>query len=424
MTTYKKLTTKVTALALALGAVTFAGTAAQADQVINDDLIVTKDPPEAAVGLCVGLECAAGESFGYDSLRFKEDNLRIHFDDTSDDGVFAENDWRIIINDATNSGTSHFSIEDATAESTPLRIEAGAPSNALVVENDGDVGMGTLNPVVKLHVVDGDTPTLRLQQDGSSGFVQQTWDIAGNEASFFLRDVSNASNLVFRIRPRAPHNALLLDGNGNLGIGLGRNANGSTVQAADAPLHVRASGTHKILFENSESGPVQVRLLTDSTNRRIVARNEDDTVTMSQIVLGDGEIKLAGARDTGDTLYATINASGIVTLGPTCNTPCDAVFDPDVFKVESIDEHAEYMWKNKHLLGVGPTSPELPFNVTEKTAGILNELEKAHIYIEQLHQRLEKTESQQVAKTERAEKLELAIADLRKEIAELRATSQ
>jgi len=33
-------------------------------------------------------------------------------------------------------------------------------------------------------------------------------------------------------------------------------------------------------------------------------------------------------------------------------------------------------------------------NLSEKTGGILNELEKAHIYIEQLHLRLEKLEAE------------------------------
>ena len=32
------------------------------------------------------------------------------------------------------------------------------------------VGMGTSVPVVKLHMVQGDTPAVRLDQDGSSGW--------------------------------------------------------------------------------------------------------------------------------------------------------------------------------------------------------------------------------------------------------------
>lgn len=45
------------------------------------------------------------------------------------------------------------------------------------------------------------------------------------------------------------------------------------------------------------------------------------------------------------------------------------------------------MWVHRHLPAVGPTAEGEPFNVTEKSGGMLNELEKAHIYIELQHGR-------------------------------------
>ena len=64
---------------------------------------------------------------------------------------------------------------------------AGAGNNALYVDAQGDVGLNTSNPVVELHISDGDTPTMRLEQSGASGWTPQTWDIAGNETNFFIR---------------------------------------------------------------------------------------------------------------------------------------------------------------------------------------------------------------------------------------------
>ena len=58
----------------------------QVDQVIPDDLIVQGS-------LCVGLDCVNNESFGFDTLRLKENNLRIKFDDTSTVVGFPVNDW-------------------------------------------------------------------------------------------------------------------------------------------------------------------------------------------------------------------------------------------------------------------------------------------------------------------------------------------
>ena len=161
--------------------------AARADQCILDDLIVD-------ASACIGFDGVCNsEVFGFDTLRLKENNLRIHFDDTSVINAFPRNDWRIVINDSANGGASYFAIEDATAGRHVFKVEAGAPSNSLYVDDGGRVGLGTATPSVELHVIDGDTPTLRLQQDGSSGFAPQAWDVAGNETNFFIRDVTNGS---------------------------------------------------------------------------------------------------------------------------------------------------------------------------------------------------------------------------------------
>ena len=52
------------------------------------------------------------------------------------------------------------------------------------------------------------------------------------------------------------------------------------------------------------------------------------------------------------------------------------------------------MWANKHLPNVGPTLPNAPVNLSERFGEILNELETAHIYIEQLHKRIGILESE------------------------------
>lgn len=158
--------------------------------------------------LCVGGDCLSAESFGFDTQRFKENNLRVHFDDTSTSASFPANDWRILINDSSNGGGKYFAVEDVTASRIPFKIEAGARANALYVDSQGDVGIGTSTPATDIEIKIGDTPTVRLQQDGTSGFTAQTWDMAGNEAGFFIRDVTGGSTLPFRIRPGAPTSAV------------------------------------------------------------------------------------------------------------------------------------------------------------------------------------------------------------------------
>ncbi|MBU0664487.1 MAG: tail fiber domain-containing protein [Proteobacteria bacterium] len=189
----------------------FLVTPVYADVLHYDDVIITGSE-------CVGFDCIDGEAFGYDTMKLKENNLQIFFDDTSLD-PFPSNDWRIRTNDTTSGGLSYFTIEDSTAGRRPFTIEAGAPANSLYVEDYGRIGLGTSVPYVELHIVDGDTPTVRLDQDGSSGWTAQSWDIAGNETNFFVRDVTNGSKLSFRIQPNTPSNTLCLKNSGNVGIG-------------------------------------------------------------------------------------------------------------------------------------------------------------------------------------------------------------
>ncbi|MGB0221608.1 MAG: hypothetical protein ACPGJF_19905, partial [Sinimarinibacterium flocculans] len=191
---------------------------------------------------CIGFDCVNPETFGFDTIRLKENNLRIKFDDTSNTASFANFDWQITANDSANGGANKFSIDDITSGRVPFTIEGGAPSHSIFADDGGRIGFGTSTPVVELHVVDGDTPTLRLQQDASSGFTAQTWDVAGNETNFFVRDATNGSRLPLRIRPGAPTNAISIDADGDVGMG---------IQTATASLHVqRSDGSAKLLVKD------------------------------------------------------------------------------------------------------------------------------------------------------------------------------
>jgi len=184
-----------------------------AAQVFTTDLVVQGSG-------CIGFDCVSSESFGSDTLRLKENNLRIHFDDTSSSASFPGNDWRITANDSSNGGAEYLAFEDATAGNQPFLVEAGAGANAMRIDDAGNIGIGTASPVVEIHLTDGDSPTLRLEQDGASGFTPQTWDIAGNETNFFIRDVTNSSALPFRILSGSgTNNALVITADGDIGIG-------------------------------------------------------------------------------------------------------------------------------------------------------------------------------------------------------------
>jgi len=184
------------------------------DVVHADDVIITGS-------LCVGFDCLTDgtENFGFDTIKMKENNIRVFFDDTSSTAGFPANDWRIIANDSSSGGGNYLSIEDSTGAKTPFKIVAGARTSSIFVSSTGRVGLGTSTPVLNLHIVQGDTPSVRLDQDTSSGWTAQVWDIAGNESNFFIRDTTGGSKLPFRIQPGTPTNTLTMKSDGKVGIG-------------------------------------------------------------------------------------------------------------------------------------------------------------------------------------------------------------
>ncbi|GAA3938241.1 tail fiber domain-containing protein [Litoribacillus peritrichatus] len=185
--------------------------AAVSDQQIQDDLVVVGS-------ICSGFDCAIGETFGFDTIRLKENNLRIRFIDTSSSSSFPTIDWQITVNDSVNGGLNKFSIEELDAGTVPFTILQSAPNHSIYVTGAGNVGFGTSTPLVELHTQDGNSPALRLHQDGSGGFAEQIWDVSGNESNFFVRDVTNNGALPLRISAGAPNASIHVASDGDVGF--------------------------------------------------------------------------------------------------------------------------------------------------------------------------------------------------------------
>ncbi|MFV2057862.1 MAG: hypothetical protein ACC707_15455 [Thiohalomonadales bacterium] len=73
----------------------------------------------------------------------------------------------------------------------------------------------------------------------------------------------------------------------------------------------------------------------------------------------------------------------------------DYVFEPE-YQLESIEEHSDYMWRERHLKAIPAASVDdnglEVIEVGKHRKGIVEELEKAHIYIEQLNRIIKKLE--------------------------------
>ena len=283
------------------------------DQVIPDDLIVQGS-------LCVGLDCVNNESFGFDTIRLKENNTRIKFDDTSVSAGFPANDWQLTANDSASGGSSKFSIEDITGSKVPFTITAGAATNSIFVDSTGRVGLRTSTPVLDVHVNTSNTPAHRLEQNNSGGFTAQTWDVAGNEANFFVRDVTSGSRLPFRIRPGAPTSSIDIAASGKVGIG---------TASPDEKLHVDENANVATigLVKNTNLGTSTVAVLraqSDVANgtfqshasTRVIAHFGQTIGGWSELLNITGNGLIVGSIGATPLILGTNNANRIhVTSG-------------------------------------------------------------------------------------------------------------
>jgi hypothetical protein len=350
---------------------------ALADLVTADDHIVQGSS-------CIGLDCVNNESFGFDTIRLRENNLRIRFDDTSKDG-FPANDWQLTANDAPTGGVNKFSIDDLTGSKTPFTVEAGAPTNSLYVTDRGDVGFGTLQPGLDLHVARTNTPALRFEQTAAGGFTAQTWDVAGNEANFFIRDLTGGSRLPFRIRPGAPTSSIDIAASGFVGIGTASPLKPLVVANAEATLRLAGKKTWDIAVDK-DTGNLSV----GPELSKPFGIGFDASPGLVMIGMGTDA---AGKR--------RVDINGQLVVHEPRPTP-DYVFEPG-YELMSIDEHAAAMQRDKHLPHVQPAKSKdgiTQVDVGARQQEMLEELEIAHLYIATLNQRLAKLE----ATVERLEK--------------------
>lgn len=325
------------------------------DQVIADDLIVQGS-------ICTGFDCVNNENFGADTIRLKENNLRIHFDDTSSTGSFPNNDWRITANDQASGGANYLSIDDVTGARVPFKLTAGAPTNSFFMDSSGRVGLGTATPVLNVHIASGNTPATRLEQNGTSGFTAQTWDIAGNEANFFIRDITNGSQLPFKIQPGADTNSLTIESTNDVGVG---------TLSPSASLHVRRTdGTAQVLVEEASGTSAQrnlIKLLNANGNVALqFVRTDLDPDSDWKVGVRAAGFEINEASDGNAEFFLTSDGSlaiqgTLTTAGPTCSGGCRQQRDLFVKSASLLDKLSDVpmlQWSKSTVLSDDPDHPK------------------------------------------------------------------
>ncbi len=370
----------------------------RADQVIADDLIVQGSA-------CIGIDCVANEDFGFDTIRLKENNLRIKFDDTSTSAGLPSNDWQLTANDSVSGGANKFSIDDVTGSKTPFTVTAGAPTNSFFMDSSGRIGLRTATPALDLQISTGNTPAVRLEQTNGSGFTAQSWDVGGNESNFFVRDLTGGSRLPFRIRPGAPTSSLDISAAGNVGVG---------TSSPTSPLHVvraAATSTAEVLAQfvvsDDAVGKMEISNVSSTDNifhPRIRGATASQAVpitiegTITDDVGGNPVVSFAGTKSGGGSIvnrpllvirnnvttkaYVAANGDMFATsFNPTSTrTMKDRIVDLDAQKAQAAIRQltpVEYVYKDdasgEPRLGfIAEDVPDIVANADRKTVPIMD----------------------------------------------------
>ncbi|OWU80777.1 hypothetical protein ATO6_24495 [Oceanicola sp. 22II-s10i] len=315
-----------------------------------------------------------------------------------------------------------FYLYDAIAGKLPFQGRPGAPSSSIEIVGDGKVGIGTGSPAAPLHLKRSNNTAAMLIEDTGAGPLGPL-TLRNNGITFFpLEDSSIAAGDdtgrswnfqnpagTFRVTT-APGGAadveMVLDPGGNM-----------TLEGA---LHSIGDGA-KLVAEN-HSGTTAARELMARKNNGIVYFSLEDTSRAAGPGIGrawnfqnqSGEFRVTtepgGPSDIEMRLTpaGNMHIKGQLFTGGSCAAGCDRVFDED-YPLPTIAEQAAMMREKKHLPNVGPTPEDGPFNITAMTGGMLNELEKAHLYIAQLEERDRQRADEVAALTARLVAIEAAL---------------
>ena len=126
-----------------------------------------------------------------------------------------------------------------------------------------------------------------------AGSTAQTWDIGGNEANFFVRDLTGGSRLPLRIRPGAPTSSLDIAASGDIGIGTASpSAAGTGGTPRIAQVHNAGTSVAMLSLTNTDAAsgafPGQIQFASmaiTNTEKRIaiIAATKGDASTTSPL---------------------------------------------------------------------------------------------------------------------------------------------
>jgi hypothetical protein len=263
--------------------------------------------------------------------------------------------------------------------------------------SNGNVGIGTNNPLHFLHLKTSGRNGIRLQGDDTGDMYLSIKN--GSSSHWIFDDDDHGHKLTVESGPdcdlsfntNGPVERMRITKDGYVGIGTSTPAyllsfpNGFGDKIA---LWGQTPGANCLGFGTQFR---EFQMYTDQSYADIVfGWGKSDSLTETMRIKGNGNVGIGtpdpqGKLDVDGTIYqrgSLLHADYVFKSG---------------YHLESIEEHSKFMWKNKHLKAIPKAkTDENGREIVEYGShqrGIVEELEKAHIYIEQLHKRISVLES-------------------------------
>ena len=289
------------------------------DQVVPENLVVQGRT-------AIGFDALNDANFGVMTMFVAENNLRLHFEDTSAPEE-PDSDWEITANDSASGGLSYFTFLQRDVQNRPvLRMLAGAPGGSFWVDGEGRLALNSAGVAQqKLHITSGDGPGVRLDQDNSGGFSPSTFDIVADETGLRISDAL-VGTTPFAIATGAPTGTLTLHEAWRVGIGTPEPQTTLHVRRSDGSARTRVEETDavaepRVLAQLLNQGVPGLLLQGDAAGWRLQGDTAFTVATMAPAagalqLATNGDLSISGTLSQGSsrTLKHAIEAAAPAAL--------------------------------------------------------------------------------------------------------------